>query len=276
MTDRLAGLLQHYALRARVFHSGSLCGSKLYDDDSGHIHLLRAGTVDVSSPAHGPLHLERPSLLFYPRPTPHRIDAGAGAGVPVDLLCAMVELGSAAGNPLAQALPLVSVLDLSELPQLTHLLEMLFDEAGGNHCGRQVAIDRLCELVLIHLLRELMDRGSTNAGLLAGLADPRLARALSAIHEAPGRPWSLTSLASLAGMSRARFASAFRDQIGCTPGHYLAHWRVQVACNLLRRGRPVGHIADEVGYGSAQALARAFRTHLGYSPSVWLRQQMPA
>ncbi|MCP5230198.1 AraC family transcriptional regulator, partial [Accumulibacter sp.] len=227
-------------------------------------------------PAHGPLHLERPSLLFYPRPTPHRIDAGAGAGVPVDLLCAMVELGSAAGNPLAQALPLVSVLDLSELPQLTHLLEMLFDEAGGNHCGRQVAIDRLCELVLIHLLRELMDRGSTNAGLLAGLADPRLARALSAIHEAPGRPWSLTSLASLAGMSRARFASAFRDQIGCTPGHYLAHWRVQVACNLLRRGRPVGHIADEVGYGSAQALARAFRTHLGYSPSVWLRQQMPA
>ena len=273
MTDRLAGLLRHYVLRARVFHSGSLCGSKLYDEDSGYIHLLRAGAVDVSSRAHGPLRLERPSLLFYPRPTPHRIDADDDA--PADLLCAMVELGSAAGNPLAQALPLVSVLDLCELPQLTHLLEMLFDEAGGNHCGRQAAIDRLCELVLIHLLRELMDRGSASAGLLAGLAEPRLARTLSAIHDAPGRPWSLTSLASLAGMSRARFASAFRDQIGCTPGHYLAHWRIQVACNLLRRGRPVGHIADEVGYGSAQALARAFRTHLGCSPLVWLRRQTP-
>ena len=273
MTDRLAGLLRHYVLRARVFHSGSLCGSKLYDEDSGYIHLLRAGAVDVSSRAHGPLRLERPSLLFYPRPTPHRIDADDDA--PVDLLCAMVELGSAAGNPLAQALPLVSVLDLCELPQLTNLLEMLFDEAGGNHCGRQAAIDRLCELVLIHLLRELMDRGSASAGLLAGLAEPRLARTLSAIHDAPGQPWSLTSLASLAGMSRARFASAFRDQIGCTPGHYLAHWRIQVACNLLRRGRPVGHIADEVGYGSAQALARAFRTHLGCSPLVWLRRQTP-
>ena len=274
MTDRLAGLLAHYALRARVFHSGSLCGSKLYDDDTGHIHLLRAGTAAVSSPTHGPLRLDRPSLLFYPRPTPHRIDPVDNAAV--DLLCAMVEFGSAAGNPLARALPRVSVLDLGELPQLTHVLELLFDEAAADHCGRQAAIDRLCELVLIHLLRELMDRGSADAGLLAGLAEPRLARALSAIHDAPGRAWSLAALASLAGMSRARFASAFRDRIGCTPGQYLAQWRIQVACNLLRRGRPMGLIADEVGYGSAQALARAFRAHLGCSPSAWLgRQELP-
>ena len=38
--------------------------------------------------------------------------------------------------------------------------------------------------------------GRAEPGLLAGLADPRLCRALVAIHEAPGRAWSAADLAA--------------------------------------------------------------------------------
>ncbi|MCB1886026.1 MAG: AraC family transcriptional regulator [Rhodocyclaceae bacterium] len=274
MTDRLAGLLRHYALRAEVFHTGRFCGNALYDGPRGYIHLLRSGRVEVLSPVHSPMTLTGPSVLLYPRAASHRFVAGE-ADAP-DLVCAGIELGGAAGNPLALALPPVTVLPLEQLPPLERLLALLFEEAAEVHCGRQAAIDRLCELVLIHLLRHLMDEGAAEPGLMAGLADPRLARALSAIHDAPGRDWSLDDLAREAGMSRARFAVAFRETVGSTPGAYLAGWRVNVTCSLLRQGRPVGVIADAVGYANAPALARAFRSRLGCSPTEWAARQRAA
>ncbi len=62
----------------------------------------------------------------------------------------------------------------------------------------------------------------TQGGTLAGLADPRLAKALIAIQDDPALQWSLTSMAELAGMSRARFAVKFREVTGETPADYLA------------------------------------------------------
>ena len=136
------------------------------------------------------------------------------------------------------------------MPGLGPTLELLFAEAERDQCGRQAAIDRLCELLLIQLLRYLMDGRLGATGLLAGLADPKLARAITAMHDAPQTAWSLEALAAQAGMSRARFAAAFKDAVGVTPGDYLADWRMNVSCTLLKQGRPVAVVADRVGYGS--------------------------
>ncbi|MGS1401337.1 hypothetical protein I5G39_036390 (plasmid) [Pseudomonas aeruginosa] len=43
MADRLAGLLRHYSLSARVFHSGAFCGQHHYAAPHGYIHLVRRG-----------------------------------------------------------------------------------------------------------------------------------------------------------------------------------------------------------------------------------------
>jgi len=43
------------------------------------------------------------------------------------------------------------------------------------------------------------------------------------------------------------------------------------AQGLLKKGRPLKHVADDVGYGSASALTRAFVRKLGCSPSDWLK-----
>lgn len=268
MVDRLAGLLRHYSLSARVFHSGAFCGQHHYADPHGYIHLVRSGPVTAHSSVHDDLLVTEPSLLFYPRVVSHRFVAAPGDTA--EILCAEVDLGAAAGNPLTMAMPPMLHIPLAELPGLGPTLELLFAEAEQHQCGRQAAIDRLCELLLIQLLRYLMDGRISETGLLAGLADPKLARAITAMHDAPQTAWSLETLAEQAGMSRARFAVAFKDTVGVTPGDYLADWRINVSCTLLKQGRPVSVVADRVGYGSPNALARAFRARMGCAPRDWL------
>ena len=138
---------------------------------------------------------------------------------------------------------------------------------------RQAILDRMSEVLIIQLLRELMDQGRIQSGLLAGLSNPRLVKAINAIHANPRRTWTLEELAALANMSRARFAVHFRETVGSTPMAYLGEWRLSVARSLLRGGKSVQSVADEVGYGSASALSRAFAAQTGMSPTEWRQGQ---
>ncbi|MCO6440710.1 MAG: AraC family transcriptional regulator [Nitrococcus mobilis] len=270
--DRLASLPSRFELRARVFNSGPLCSAHTFDavDGVGHIHVLLRGALRVETTGEATFELNTPTLLFYMRPTTHRLVPSRSEGA--ETVCGSIDFGAGAENPLARALPRLLVIPLAELEMLSRTIELLFEEAFESRCGRQAALDRLCELLTIQLLRYLMDRNQVDVGLLAGLADPRLAKALNAIHEDPANPWTLERLAEHAGMSRARFAVHFRATIGVTPGEYLAHWRLGLAQALLRRGKSVTIVAHAVGYSGPAALARAFKARFDASPSVWLQQ----
>lgn len=274
--DRLAHLLEHFALRARVFHSGLVCGSELFDgsDGVGHLHLLRAGTIELQDAQGRTLQrLEQPSLVLYPRPLAHRLATAPDASA--ELVCASVSFGGGGADPLSAALPNPLVLALNDAPALGQLLQLLFDEAFDERCGRSAALDRLSELLVLQLLRIVLAGAGARIGVLAGLADPRLSKALVAMHAQPAEPWTLQRLAERAGMSRARFALRFQQVLGQTPMDYLAGWRIGLAMSALRRGRTVQQVAEQVGYGSASALARAFNARVGAAPLAWLRGQGP-
>lgn len=268
MSDRLVSLLQWFELRARVFQSGTLRRPETFDgaDGLGYIHVLRGGGLSIQARGRPPLRVVEPSLVFCLQPIAHRLDPDKDGA---ELLCGSFEFGAGLHNPLLKALPGIVALPLAGLPVMNLTLEALFTEASGERCGRQAILDRLMETLIVQLLREMMSQGRVKAGLLAGLADPRLARAINAMHAEPGRSWSLASLAAEAGMSRARFAAGFRDTVGTTPMVYLAEWRLSIAQALLRKGQAVQQVADEVGYGSASALSRAFTAQLGLSPTAW-------
>lgn len=272
MDDRLLWLLKHFELQARVFQAGPLCHSSSFDaeDGLGYLHVLRSGSLKVNTAGLPALRLEEPSLLFFMKPTSHRL---LPLGDGVDIVCASIDFGMGLMNPLLQALPKVLVLKLNDMPSLAASLQLLFREAMEVHCGRQAILDRLIEIVIIQLLRDVMDENRLEVGLLAGLAEPRLAKAINALHAEPARAWTLEDLAAEAGMSRARFATKFRDTVGITPGNYVTEWRIGVAQSLLRSGTPIQLVADAVGYGSASALSRAFAAQVGVSPSDWKRQQ---
>ncbi|WP_312316029.1 AraC family transcriptional regulator [Stenotrophomonas sp.] len=269
MVDRLQSLLSRFAVRAEVFHTGALTGTNDLpgDGERGQLHLIRDGRIQVKHQDGSVLEIDQPSILLYPRAHAHRlvVDPSTGAGT----ACAHVQFEGGINNPIVNALPPVICLPLAELYGGAPILEVLFEEAFAQRCGRQALLDRLFEIVLIQVLRVLMENGQLRVGLLAGMAHPRLRHALVAMHEAPAEEWTLESLAQRAGMSRSAFADSFRDTIGSTPGHYLQGWRTRLVQQALRKGQPLKRIAIDVGYGSEAALSRAFKAQTGQSPRQW-------
>lgn len=201
--DRLTTLLAHFSLRAGVFYTGNICGVHHFDEDNlrGHIHLVRRGPVQVIGVGNEVFNITEPTLLFLPRPEKHRLVADENAGA--DVVCGTVQFGGGGRNPITDSLPGVVRVELASLAGIEALLGLMFDEAFAEHNGRQAVLDRLCEVLMIRLLRHCIDQGLTQGGTLAGLADPRLAKTLVAIHDDPARERDLASMAALAGMSRA-------------------------------------------------------------------------
>ncbi|MGB8517358.1 MAG: AraC family transcriptional regulator, partial [Gallionella sp.] len=171
------------------------------------------------------------------------------------------------------ALPDVLIIPMTSIAELTPMLALYFDEAFAQRCGRQAAVDRLAEYFLVLLLRHTVETKILTTGILAGLADARLAKAITAMHERPEHVWSLEELAHTADMSRARFAVVFRETVGTTPLDYLTDWRVSVAQTLLKSGKPLKLVAPAVGYSHPIALTRVFTKRMGLSPKAWLDER---
>jgi AraC-like DNA-binding protein len=275
--DRLQGLLSRFSVSARLFHSGPLCGINDFAENGlGQLHLVRRGPLEVRH-AGEVLQVAEPSLLFYPRPLAHRFVSDDSVGA--DMACANLAFGRAgalpvrsdAHHPIARSLPPFVCLPLAALPGTAPVLDLLFDEAFAQRCGRQVVVDRLFDAVLVLLLRHLLDSGELRDGPLAGLSHPQLAKAIVAMHDEPATAWTLETLAARAGMSRSRFAEVFAQVVGETPAAYLAQYRITLAKDALRRGDGLERVAQQVGYGSAAALSRAFTAACGVSPREWRR-----
>jgi AraC-like DNA-binding protein len=267
--DPLAPFFERFSLSARMFYSGQLCGiSPKLDEQAGYLHVLRKGTLTVTHPNVRQLILDTPSILFFPRPHLHRVHGSEEEGA--DLVCATVEFGVGMLNPLIASFPEPFVVPLDALPELAPALDLLFSEAASDLPGRQTAVDRLFEYVLVLLIRSAINSHLVDSGVLLGLADERLGKAIEGMHKHPETAWSLEQLAQCAGMSRARFAAHFRKIVGMTPFDYLTDWRLGVAQTMLRKRNSLKLIASAVGYANATALTRVFTQRVGMSPSEWL------
>lgn len=270
--DKLSSLVGRHSFNARIFYNGAFCNANHFVEDgaSGQLHLVRQGPVDFVHDDGTVIHVTRPSLLFYPRGTSHRLQVAPGQTA--NLLCAHIVFQDGVANPLARALPDCLVLLLEDMGDLGATLDLLFNEAGQAEPGREVILDRLCDVLLIQVIRREFERGRLSVGLLAGLSDRQLALALAAIHERPHEPWNVQSLADVACMSRASFTERFRDVMGVPPGEYLTRWRIDVGSRLLRQGVPLKQVSSRAGYTSASTFTRAFTALMGASPREWLKQ----
>ena len=100
------------------------------------------------------------------------------------------------------------------------------------------------------------------------MQEPKLARAVLAVLEKPGAPYTVESLAALAGMSRASFADRFSQVFGQAPMDFVQRVRLRIAARLLTTtDLPIKVIASTIGYASRSAFSRAFETVYGAGPS---------
>ena len=99
----------------------------------------------------------------------------------------------------------------------------------------------------------------------------RLHRVLAHIDEHLDTPIDLAQLARVANFSAFHFHRVFAAQVGETLGTYLTRRRLEQAAARLAAQPRLGvlNVALSVGFGSAEAFARAFKKRFGCTPSQW-------
>src|SRR5207245_9490611 len=109
-------------------------------------------------------------------------------------------------------------------------------------------------------------------GLLRGLNDAAIGKALVAVHNRLDHPWTVESMARESAMSRSAFTARFAGLVGEAPMSYVSRWRLNRASLWLRSSdAKIKEAAQRVGYESEAALSRAFKRCFSLSPGAYRR-----
>ncbi|MFG2835484.1 GlxA family transcriptional regulator [Streptomyces zaomyceticus] len=138
--------------------------------------------------------------------------------------------------------------------------------------GRDAALTVARHLVVF--LRRPGNQAQFSAQLAAQTARREPLRDLQQwITEHPEGDLSVEALAARARLSPRHFARAFQAETGTTPGRYVDRVRLEHARRLLEEtSRGVEEVARAAGYGTSEAMRRAFTKALGTAPADYRRR----
>jgi len=103
-----------------------------------------------------------------------------------------------------------------------------------------------------------------------------LAQVAVAVQDALDAPWTLSSMAAMAGYEEHHFAHVFADELGQPPLRYVRGLRLERAAHDLTFSpeKSLDAVGTEAGYASYEAFRRAFVRHFGVAPGA-ARQRPP-
>lgn len=281
--DLLSSVLARLHLRARVYALPSVCGAwqiDTTDHPGAQFHLISRGTGYLHLEGQPPRALRSGDLCVFPRGSWHLISSsptprGSGTWERADLtmpytslICGEFEFEQGTPPGLLEALPDAIVIPSEDVDdRFGAVLRLLADESLHIESGSNVVLDRLADALFVMVLRHHIKRVGDRHGLLAAASDKRIASALLAMHNEPGKPWTVASLASLVGMSRTAFSARFSELMGDSPMAYLTRWRMHEAERLFQDARnSVARVAERLGYETEAAFRRAYKRVTGRTP----------
>jgi len=199
-----------------------------------------------------------------------------GGGELTHLTCGVLRFDQVVAQRLIELLPPVLQIDGwsdDEDGWLQSTLRFIAREARELRPGGETVITRLADVLVIQAIRAWLDRApEAEQGWLAALRDEQLGRALTAIHRAPERGWTVASMAREACMSRSAFAARFTELVGEPAMQYLTRWRMQLARTQLQEtSETLAVLAGRLGYQSEAAFSRAFKRVFDVSPGSFRR-----
>jgi len=299
--DALSSVLARLQLNAEVYSDGDFCGAWALDTSGSRripFHLIGRGEAWLHVDGQPTQMLSCGDLVIFPRDCPHIVassaqlpteglinadidadigaDKGADKGPVTNMVCGFFEFQNKSAWPLLDSLAPVIVMDLSDMSMsstIRGLIDLMVAELKRRTPGFYTVINHLAYLLFVQILRQQIEQGNVDSGLLAALFDSKISKALSAIHNYPGQRWTLESLAAQAAMSRSSFAQHFNQLTGIPPMQYLTSWRMQEAKNLLQTSKiSLLQIALQCGYESEAAFSKAFKKTIGTAPGAVRKQ----
>ncbi|WP_191600850.1 AraC family transcriptional regulator [Marinomonas algicola] len=193
-----------------------------------------------------------------------------GGGEKTLLTCGVLSFDNVIGQKLIAQLPSLIHLKAEEgrTKALQGLIELMSEESKTLGAGGETIVANIADIVVIKAIRYWLDTApEANKGWLGALKDPKIGKALTAMHAHPELDWTLDSLAAQVGMSRSGFSARFTDVIGTSAKQYLTEWRMGLA-RLRIMEAPVSliELAEDLGYTSEAAFSRAYKRVFGVPP----------
>ena len=303
MIDALGDIVSRAKILGRLDFQAALseeCGVAFCDEHGRtRYHILIDGNCwAMIDGAPAPVNLNAVSLLIVPRGKRHTIagsvDApidepgdfgvhrptapGSGTGGALNnapgskpvaaVVSGVFEMDRDIGNVLVDELPAylhMSLSDNEDLNWLADAVRFVARDVAEGAPGAAAVADRLGKIIFMETIKAFAETAAS--GVIASLRDPKVGAALSAFHRAPAESWTVSSLAKAAGVSRTLFAERANALLGMTPMQYVRDWRLMLARRMLAESaRSIEEVAREVGYSSASAFTKAYRSYYGVDP----------
>lgn len=277
------------------------CHVALKPDAAVTLHYILCGQGQISMRAQPPIKISKGSLVLIPSLNSHEVLNDGATVVPgpsckpaalnlaqvlksaphegptasrLVALCAHVDIGLKGATDVVNLIREPLVTRAEKGSDLLAMVEKLMREICEPRVGSRAFIRALLLQAVIDMMRDRMTAQDSTMDWMAALRDPMIWKALSAMLDNPGNPYSVESLADIAGMSRAAFAKRFAEAYGAGPMELLRNLRMRKAGELLRNSDlPVKRVAETVGFSSRSAFSRAFEATSGHSPSAFRKQE---
>jgi AraC family transcriptional activator of mtrCDE len=283
--DTLSGLAPLLRVRPEL---QSLCrfGAQWKSDHeaesgaSAPFHIVTQGACVIELAGDGrSIDISAGDVVVLPRGARHIVrGVGSARGVreptslsepQTELLCGRLNFEQAHQN-LVLALPEAIVITTSDGPdaaRMRRLIAAIKDEIESERAGVSAIATDLASALFVMVVRVHLEREHAGNGLLALLAHRQAGRAVVAMLENLGGPWTLDALAARANASRASLVRMFQKLAQMPPLEFLSELRLELARRKLATSSlPLGEIAAEIGYQSESAFSRAYRRRFGMPP----------
>src|SRR6188768_1944591 len=123
---------------------------------------------------------------------PFTLTMGATRHEPAQIVCGFLGCDNRPFNPLLSALPRVIHQRARAEGPLAQFVQLAVSESQHPRVGGEVVLGRLSELLFVDVVRHYLETLPENrTDWLAGLRDPHVGRALTALHGDPSRDWTI-------------------------------------------------------------------------------------
>ena len=143
----------------------------------------------------------------------------------------------------------------------------LLEEARNGAAGGTVYVESLSCTLIARLAQYKRNCGTPDHSL--GSLSPSRRRLIRDFIEAHlGENVSITTLASVVGLTPSHFSTRFAASFGQPPHRYILQRRIEKAVVLLKKSStPVVVIATDLGFASQSHFTQVLRRHVGMTPS---------